>query len=74
MLNRRHLLKTLTSVSAALIVGPTYAQTLMSKLEAPLPKLLISKDPNCGCCGDWVKHVQAEGFRSKASKRSTSAN
>jgi hypothetical protein len=62
MLNRRHLLKTLTSLSAALIGEPAYAQTPMSKLEAPLPKLLVSKDPNCGCCGDWVKHMQAAGF------------
>ncbi|WP_295009544.1 DUF411 domain-containing protein [uncultured Dechloromonas sp.] len=22
----------------------------------------VWKDPNCGCCGDWVKHLEAEGF------------
>lgn len=21
------------------------------------------KDPNCGCCGDWAKHLNAAGFR-----------
>ncbi len=21
------------------------------------------KDPNCGCCGDWVKHMEASGFK-----------
>jgi hypothetical protein len=24
--------------------------------------MTIYKDPNCGCCTEWVKHVQAAGF------------
>lgn len=27
-----------------------------------LPKMVVTRDPNCGCCGNWVKHVQAAGF------------
>ncbi|KFG69727.1 DUF411 domain-containing protein [Microvirga sp. BSC39] len=27
-----------------------------------LPKMVVTKDPNCGCCTGWVKHVQAAGF------------
>ena len=25
----------------------------------------VWKDPACGCCGDWVKHLESEGFRTK---------
>ncbi|MFC1460830.1 DUF411 domain-containing protein [Microvirga arabica] len=27
-----------------------------------LPKMVVTKDPNCGCCTGWVKHVRAAGF------------
>jgi hypothetical protein len=27
-----------------------------------LPKMVIHKDPTCGCCGGWVEHVRAAGF------------
>jgi hypothetical protein len=22
----------------------------------------VWRDPNCGCCGEWVEHLRAEGF------------
>jgi hypothetical protein len=32
-------------------------------LAAPeLPKLTVSKDPNCGCCTGWAAHIRAAGF------------
>ena len=27
-----------------------------------LPKMIVTRDPNCGCCGAWVAHVRAAGF------------
>jgi hypothetical protein len=27
-----------------------------------LPKLIVTKDPTCGCCGAWVDHMRAAGF------------
>lgn len=27
-----------------------------------LPKMLVTRDPNCGCCSSWVAHVKAAGF------------
>jgi hypothetical protein len=27
-----------------------------------LPKMVVTRDPNCGCCGNWVTHVKAAGF------------
>jgi hypothetical protein len=26
------------------------------------PTITVSKDPNCGCCGHWVEHLQQAGF------------
>lgn len=26
------------------------------------PKLVVSKDPSCGCCGAWVDHMRSAGF------------
>ena len=23
----------------------------------------VFKSPNCGCCGNWVKHMQGQGFK-----------
>ncbi len=33
-------------------------------LAAP-PLVEVWKDPNCGCCQDWVEHLQAQGFKVK---------
>jgi hypothetical protein len=27
-----------------------------------LPKLVVTKDPTCGCCSGWVDHVRSQGF------------
>ena len=27
-----------------------------------LQQLTVYKTPSCGCCGDWVDHVQQNGF------------
>ena len=32
---------------------------------AAVPAIEVWKDPNCGCCGEWVKHLEANGFRVK---------
>ena len=32
-----------------------------------LPKISVSKDPNCGCCGEWVAHLRAAGFEVEVS-------
>jgi hypothetical protein len=30
--------------------------------QAPIP-IEVYKDPNCGCCGSWVAHMNANGFK-----------
>lgn len=56
-MQRRFLLKTLASLTAAALVPGLMAQTR--------PQLEVWKDPNCGCCKEWVDHLQANGFQVK---------
>lgn len=30
--------------------------------KAGLPTVQVFKDPNCGCCGAWVQHLEKAGF------------
>ncbi|SCY93730.1 DUF411 domain-containing protein [Microvirga guangxiensis] len=55
MLDRRHFLTVLGVSSVALATGGAFAKTA-------LPKVVVSKDPNCGCCDGWVDHMKAAGF------------
>ena len=56
MMNRRFLLKTLASLTAAAALTPG----LMAQTR---PKVEVWKDPDCGCCKDWVSHLEANGFQ-----------
>lgn len=45
------------------ILALTGAATLTSGLQAQTrPQVEVWKDPNCGCCEDWVSHLRANGF------------
>ena len=50
-LQRRHFI----SACAAAVAVPVFAVP-----AAPLVE--VWKDPSCGCCKDWVKHLEANGF------------
>lgn len=41
---------------------PAVAATGRAQAAAIAPKIAVSKDPGCGCCGGWVDHLKAEGF------------
>lgn len=30
--------------------------------SAELPKVIVTKDPNCGCCTGWAAHLRKSGF------------
>jgi hypothetical protein len=37
---------------------------MFGRADAQLqPKVSVYKSPACGCCGEWVKHMRANGFR-----------
>jgi hypothetical protein len=63
---RRAALATLAKLTAVAIggmgamgiAGQAWAKT-------PLVNIEVWKDPNCGCCKDWISHLQARGFEVK---------
>ena len=58
MMKRRFLLQTLASLAGSAAVMPNLiAQTR--------PQVEVWKDPECGCCKDWVSHLEANGFQVK---------
>ncbi|KQX86812.1 DUF411 domain-containing protein [Variovorax sp. Root473] len=50
--------RTLLKLAAATATLPLAAQ-------AAAPMVEIWKDPNCGCCQDWVKHLNKNGFATR---------
>ncbi|MBL8343412.1 MAG: DUF411 domain-containing protein [Rubrivivax sp.] len=57
-LRRRWLL-----TAAAAVALPAWA-TRAAKGGKPMVE--VWKSPSCGCCGDWIKHLEANGFEVKA--------
>jgi hypothetical protein len=47
----------------------------LASLAQKAGKTLVEvwKDPNCGCCQDWVKHLQDHGFAVKVNESGNSA-
>ena len=44
-------------------VGTALAWTANARAAAPKPVVEVWKDPNCGCCKDWITHLQGAGFQ-----------
>ncbi|UVF18467.1 DUF411 domain-containing protein [Microvirga terrae] len=58
-MNTMHM--TRRSLVTGLAAGALLANS--SALQAqPLPKIVVSKDPSCGCCTGWVDHLRRAGF------------
>ncbi len=55
----RHALQALAAVGAAGLSSTLLAQ-------GPKPLVEVWKDPSCGCCKDWVVHLEANGFAVKS--------
>ena len=45
----------------AAIAAAAFAHRLAGAQGAPLVE--VWKSPTCGCCKDWVRHLEANGFR-----------
>lgn len=48
------------TTAGVLLPRSTFALTA----PAPIP-MTVYKSPTCGCCKEWVKHVQGAGFATK---------
>lgn len=61
--SRRNLLATM----AALALPGTLAALAAGRVEAQgAPVVEVWKSPTCGCCKDWIAHLEANGFRTMA--------
>lgn len=58
-MQRRTLLTTAAALAAATAL-PVLAQAPSANT---LPVMQVWKDPNCGCCNDWVEYLRRDGFR-----------
>jgi hypothetical protein len=59
MFTRRRLALGLTAVA----LSPAWA--LAQRVAEKLPVVQVWKDPNCGCCKDWVAHLEQAGFKTQ---------
>ena len=57
-MQKRTLLRALAAAGATALALPGLAQSTKPVVE-------VWKDPNCGCCKDWIAHMQASGFTVK---------
>lgn len=64
-LSRRSLLSGLLGAAAGVFGRSTglFAQSKPVPSGAK-PHLTVYKDPNCGCCQEWINYMQAKGYRS----------
>lgn len=47
----------------SILFGLAASPMMPLALEATsLPKIVVNRDPWCGCCGNWVRHLQQSGF------------
>jgi hypothetical protein len=54
------------TILLALSAGPLTMVAPAARAQAPARVLVeVWKDPNCGCCKDWVAHLEASGFAAK---------
>lgn len=56
LLTRRHLLLQIAGVAAA---ATAWRSSADAQTKVPI---VVYKDPSCGCCHQWVEHMNANGF------------
>jgi hypothetical protein len=61
---RRNLLFGLAAIS--------FASTVVAQ-QSRSPAIQVWKDPNCGCCKDWIDHLEKAGFTATISDQGNNA-
>jgi hypothetical protein len=59
-----HLVAQATGSSQTTSASPSQAQK--QGLNATPPLVEVWKDPNCGCCKDWIVHLERNGFKAQS--------
>ncbi|MBA4328141.1 MAG: metal-binding protein [Polaromonas sp.] len=65
-MHKRLFVQALASLAGTSLLAPS----LMAQAR---PQVEVWKDPNCGCCKDWVVHMEANGFDVKVHDSGNSA-
>lgn len=47
----------------AAAVTPLHVDAQSPASNAPAASVTVFKDPNCGCCKDWVEHLRKHAFK-----------
>ena len=66
-MQRRSLIRALAAAGATALALPLLAHA------ARPPLVEVWKDPSCGCCKDWIAHMQSSGFAVKVNETGNSA-
>ena len=66
MMKRRLLIQALGGLAGAALVAPGVLAQSKTMVE-------LWKDPSCGCCKDWVSHLEANGFQVKVNDSGNAA-
>ena len=67
-MQRRTLLRSATALSglAATTLLALSAPFALAQARRPLPVMEVWKDPQCGCCDDWITYLEKNGFSVRA--------
>lgn len=60
---KRRTILSLIAAGALVVTGGVALLGFQPRAQAA--EVMVYKDPNCGCCGQWASHVKAAGFSVK---------
>jgi len=60
--------RTLLAAAMATGIAPAFAQVAARRVP-----MEVWKDPSCGCCQDWVAHLESSGFAVKVNETGNDA-
>jgi len=63
--SRRTWLLQASAATLAALTAPAWAVSPTPTVPATRPLIEVWKDPNCGCCQDWIAHMEQNGFAVK---------
>ena len=63
--SRRTWLLQASTATLAALTASAWAVSPTPSAPATRPLIEVWKDPNCGCCQDWIAHMEQNGFAVK---------
>jgi hypothetical protein len=69
--SRRLIQRFVPLLLAVLFAGQSFFLSAQASPAKPLVE--VYKSPSCGCCNEWIKHLQANGFEVKAFDKGNNA-